>query len=67
MFARAELVDVYLDKLELSPLDRSEDTFRTISMVHLLLQNFQGDMTNEFRTDMVAWFCLMFPRLHELR
>lgn len=56
-----------MTKLEDSPLDRSEDTFRTISMVHLLLQNFQGDMANAFRIDTVGWFCEMFSRLHNLR
>ncbi len=56
-----------MKRLEESPLDRSEDTYRTVSMVHLLLQSFQGDMDQLFRSDMVVFLCDMFPKLHELR
>ncbi|BDA48015.1 Serine-protein kinase ATM [Coccomyxa sp. Obi] len=62
-----ELLSVYLGKLEDSPLDRSEDTYRTISMVHLLLQSFKGDMEPAFRADMIVFLCDIFPKLHDLR
>lgn len=58
---------MYLGKLEESSLDRSEDTYRTISMVHLLLQSFKGDMEPAFRADMIKFLCDTFPKLHDLR
>lgn len=66
-FGRAELLSIYLAKLEDAPIDRCEETYRTISTVHLLLQSFHGDMDPAFREDMVVFLCEMFPKLHELR
>ena len=63
----AELLSLYLGKLEDTPLDRSEDTYRTISMVHQLLHSFNGDMEPAFRADMIVFLCDIFPKLHDLR
>ena len=62
-----ELLNLYLGKLEDTPLDRSEDTYRTISMVHQLLHSFNGDMEPAFRADMIVFLCDIFPKLHDLR
>ncbi len=56
-----------MTKLEDQPLGRSEDTFRTVSTLHMLLQSFQGDMHPHFCEDMIAFFCAILPKLNELR
>lgn len=63
----AELLNIFMTKLEEHPLGRNEDTFRTVSTLHLLLQCFQGDMHPYFREDMIAFFSAVLPKLNDLR
>ena len=62
----AELLDLYMIKLE-EQLDRSEDTFRNMSSLLLLLQQFPGDMEPLFQQDMVTFFTNQLPVINQLR
>lgn len=62
----AELLDLYMGKLE-EQLDRSEDTFRNMSSLLLLLQQFPGDMEPLFQQDMVTFFNNQLPVINQLR
>ncbi|KAL0026395.1 hypothetical protein WJX79_005738 [Trebouxia sp. C0005] len=61
-----ELLDTYMAKLE-EQLDRSEDTFRHVSSMLLLLQHFPGDMQPDFQQDMLTFFATCLPTLNQLR
>lgn len=63
----AELLDVFMRKLEERGLDRSEDSFRIVSTVQLLLQRFPGDMTDVFQADVILFFSKAFTSLNSLR
>ena len=62
----AELLDLYMGKLE-EQLDRTEDTFRHMSSLLLLLQQFPGDMEPLFQQDVVTFFTNQLPVLNQLR
>ena len=62
----AELLDLYMGKLE-EQLDRSEDTFRNMSSLLLLLQQFPGDMEPLFQQDVVTFFTNQLPVINQLR
>ena len=53
-------------KLE-EQIDRSEDTFRHVSSMLLLLHHFPGDMQPDFQQDMVTFFATRLPILNQLR
>ena len=63
----AELLDLYMGKLEEEQLDRSEDTFRNMSSLLLLLQHFPGDMEPLFQQDVVTFFTNQLPIVNQLR
>lgn len=63
----AELLDLYMGKLEEEQLDRSEDTFRNMSSLLLLLQQFPGDMEPLFQQDVVTFFTNQLPIVNQLR
>ena len=63
----AELLDLYMGKLEEEQLDRSEDTFRNMSSLLLLLQQFPGDMEPLFQQDVVTFFTNQLPIINQLR
>lgn len=54
-------------RLEDGTVDKSEETFRSVSGLLSLLQCFQGDMHTEFQRDMVSFFIGRFIKLQELR
>lgn len=62
----AELLDLYMGKLE-EQLDRTEDTFRHMSSLLLLLQQFPGDMEPLFQQDVVTFFANQLPVINQLR
>ena len=62
----AELLDLYMTKLE-EQVDRSEDTFRNMSSLLLLLQQFPGDMEPLFQQDVVTFFTNQLPVINQLR
>lgn len=62
----AELLDLYMGKLE-EQLDRTEDTFRHMSSLLLLLQQFPGDMEPLFQQDVVTFFSNQLPVINQLR
>lgn len=62
----AELLDVYMGKLE-EQLDRTEDTFRHMSSLLLLLQQFPGDMEPLFQQDVLTFFTNQLPVINQLR
>jgi len=61
-----ELLEIYMAKLE-EQIDRSEDTFRHVSSMLLLLQHFPGDMQPDFQQDMITFFASCLPILNQLR
>ncbi|KAL3152001.1 hypothetical protein ABBQ32_001121 [Trebouxia sp. C0010 RCD-2024] len=63
---RTELLDLYMGKLE-EQLDRTEDTFRHMSSLLLLLQQFPGDMEPLFQQDVVTFFSNQLPVINQLR
>ena len=56
-----------MTRLEDGVLDRSEDTFRSVSCFLSLLQCFHGDMHPDFQRDMVSFFCGRFAKLQDMR
>lgn len=62
----SELLDIYMAKLE-EHMDRSEDTYRHVSSLLLLLQHFPGDMQSDFQQDMVTFFTKQLPILNLLK
>ena len=62
----SELLDIYMSKLE-EQLDRSEDSFRNMSSLLLLLQHFPGDMEPVFQQDVVTFFSNQLPVINQLR
>lgn len=54
-------------RLEGTPLDRSDDTYRALSGLQALLQAFSADMAPAFRADTLAFFSGLLGQLHELR
>ena len=62
----SELLDIYMAKLE-EQLDRTEDTYRHVSSLLLLLQQFPGDIHPDFQHDMVTFFANRLPVLNQLR
>jgi hypothetical protein len=55
-------------RLEGTPLDRGEDTYRTLSGLQALLAAFAADMAPAFRADTLGFFCQsLLPALHALR
>lgn len=62
----SELLDMYMGKLE-EQLDRSEDSFRNMSSLLLLLQHFPADMEPLFQQDMVTFFTNQLPVINQLR
>ena len=66
MCMASELLDIYMGKLE-EQLDRSEDSFRNMSSLLLLLQHFPGDMEPLFQQDVVTFFANQLPAINQLR
>lgn len=77
--APAELLSLVMRRLEEPPgLERSEECFRTVALLALLLQRFPGDMAPPFQADALAFFrdsllpallrleCALDPALHAL-
>ena len=75
--AHAELLSLVMRRLEEPPgLERSEECFRTVALLALLLQRFPGDMAPAFQADALAFFrdtllpallrleCALDPALH---
>ena len=56
-----------MTRLEDGALDKSEETFRSVSGLLSLLQCFQGDMHADFQQDLLSFFCCRFRKLQELR
>ncbi len=49
-------------------LNRSEEAFRTVALLQLLLARFPGDMAPAFQADTLAFFrTLLLPALVELQ
>ena len=63
----AELLSVYMARLEGTPLEGSEETYRTVSGLLALLQAFHADMAPAFRADTLAFFGAMLTQLHDMR
>ena len=55
--APAELLSLVMQRLEEPPgLARSEECFRTVALLALLLQRFPGDMAPAFQAHALAFF-----------
>ena len=63
----AELLSVYMARLEERPLEGGEETYRTLSGLLALLQAFQADMAPAFRADALAFFGGMLAQLTDMR
>ena len=61
------LLSVFMTRLEDGVLDRSEETFRSVSGFLSLLQCFHGDMHPDFQRDLVGFFCGRFAKLQDMR
>ena len=65
--AAADLINLYMDKLEEMPaLDRSEETFRLVHMLQLLLQS-AGTLWPAMQQAVFAFLQAMFEKLAILR
>lgn len=63
-----ELLSLYMERLEGTPLDRSEDAYRALSGLQALLGAFRADMAPAFRSDTLVFFqTVLLPQLHDLR
>ena len=61
------LLSVFMTRLEDGVLDRSEETFRSVSGFLSLLQCFRGDMHPDFQRALVGFFCGRFAKLQDMR
>ena len=66
--ALADLLSLYMEKLEGAAVDRSEDAYRALSGLQALLGAFTADMAPAFRADMLGFFeATLLPQLSDLR
>jgi hypothetical protein len=63
----ADLVEVFVERVRATGIDGSDDTFRIVSTIQQLLEQFPGDLEPSFQEEMCQFFQDAFVLVNKAR